>query len=101
MLQEIQERDFVALQEKYLAYCLANPDLSNTDKMIALNRLYEKAHFGVTSRDLARGYEIEYFERNDGTTIKLRNDVRGRFIVGGDGNRSVADDPVCQYVHTG
>ncbi len=101
MLQEIQERDFVAMQERYLAYCRAHSDISTTEQFVALNRLYEKAHFGVTSRDLERGYEIEYFTRSDGTTIKLRNDVRGRFIVGGDGNRGVGADPVCQYVHTG
>jgi hypothetical protein len=101
LLTEIQESDFVALQERYFEWCQVHPEASNTEKLIALNRLYEKAHFGVTSRDLARGYEIEYFERNDGTTVRLRNDVRGRFIVGGDGNRGIGADPVCQYAWTG
>lgn len=100
MKQEFNEQEYRAIQEKYFRYCEDHPDLTTTEKFIALNRLYEKAHFGVTSRDLARGYEIEYDKQPNGKTVKLKNSVHGRFIVGGDGNRGVGADPVAQYTRT-
>jgi len=97
---EFTNEEYVALQNKYYSYCRAHPKLTTTEKMIALNRLYEKAHYGVTSKSLERGYEIDYVPTNDGKFLKVQNHVRGRFVVGGDGNRGIGADPVAQYVRT-
>ncbi|MHA2069257.1 MAG: hypothetical protein ACXABY_33270, partial [Candidatus Thorarchaeota archaeon] len=100
MLTEIQEKDFVAMQAKYQAWLYAYPKASNTEKIVTLQRLYEKAHFGVTSRDLARGFEQDYVELDDGRTVRVKNAVHGNFIVGGDGNRGGGADPVANYART-
>lgn len=96
---EIPEPEYVAMQKRYMDWIENHPESSNTERFIALNRLYEKAHYGVTSRDLHRGYEIDYIEQ-DGRYYRVKNAVRGAFVVGGDGNRSVGDDPTTRYLRT-
>jgi hypothetical protein len=87
------------IQLKYVSYLNAHPDMTPTERFIVLNRLMEKAHFGVTSRDLSRGFEVEYVQDED-AILKLTNRVQGHFHVGGPGNDSVDADPKVIYQRT-
>ena len=63
--QQLDKAVWMDLQRKYVDYLQLHQDLSPTEKFILLNRTMEKAHQGVTMRDLARGYEIDYVQDED------------------------------------
>lgn len=97
--KEMAREEHEGLSRNYAAYIDAHPQSSPTERMILLNRLYEKYHYSVTSRDLARGYEIDYVKQ-DGKVLKLTNQVDGGFAVGGAGSRGVAALPIALYRRT-
>ena len=82
-------------------YLQLHQDLSPTEKFILLNRTMEKAHQGVTMRDLARGYEIDYVQDEDsGKFYEVESAVRGVVKVGGAGNDTPNSDPVVSFHRT-
>jgi hypothetical protein len=97
--KRMTDQEYVQLQKKYIAYAESHPDATSSELFIALNRLMEKHHYGVTSRDLARGYEIQYVKQGK-KVIKLRNEVKGAFAVGGPDNRGLSDEPIALYRRT-
>lgn len=97
--KELTDEQYIALQEKLLAYTDAHEHVSPTERMIAMCRLLEKARYGVTSRDLARGYEIDYAEE-DGRIFELRSSLRGHFGVGRGVDNIGTDEPIALYQRT-
>jgi len=90
---------FKALGMNLKLYIDSHPNTTMSLRRLQSNRLLEKYHYGVTSRDLDRGYEVAYVEQ-DGKYFRIQNQLQGAFVVGGEGNNST-DAPVqAKYART-
>jgi hypothetical protein len=97
--QKLDEAVWKKLQNDYVGYLQLHPKMTPTEKFILLNRTMEKAHYGITMRDLARGYEIDYVE-NDGRFLEVQSQVRGVVKIGGPGNNSPGVEPSVAFHRT-
>lgn len=78
-----------------------DPNMSPTQKLITMHRMYEKYHYGVTTRDLARGYEERtVWDDHSKKWVTLHSRVRGAFQIGGPGNNHPSRDPVLAFERT-
>ena len=94
--KELTFEQFERVQKKIMLYRTMHPTASPTDLMRIQLRALEKERYGVSSHDLARGYEIDFVKRNDGQIVKLVSSVKGAFAVGGPGN-GPGDEPVALF----
>jgi hypothetical protein len=89
------------LQKRYVEYMQLHPNMTQTERLILLNRTLEKAHYGVTMRDLARGYEIDYVQdSNSKKWMEVTSAVDGVIKVGGTGNDTPNSDPTVAFHRT-
>jgi len=95
--QEIPKAEFTTvIQQNWLRFQQMNPNASPTQKLIYLNRLYEKLYYGVTSEELSKGIATDYIEK-DGKIYEVKSRVKGHFSVSGEGRLSSSETPIACY----
>lgn len=92
------DQEFKNVQMALQEYRDTHEKMSPSEYFVALSRLMERHHYGVTSRDLARGYEIVYEQDpSDGLIYEVRQPLLGGFAMAGN----ITDRPVALFRRIG
>lgn len=82
MYPTISDDAYKRIQVQFVSYKYQHPQASATEMLIGLHRLYEREMYGVSARDLVRGYQVRYQRDPDdpNKVYKLKSKVRGLFL---------------------
>lgn len=100
--KDMSKQQYEAFTKRYMLLAGANPNMSPTQKLITLSRMYEEYHYGITTKDLARGYsERTVWDESSKKWITLHSRCRGSFVFGGHKNNAPNNDPVLIFERAG
>lgn len=99
MFTKISDEGYRRVQTQFLAYKYQHPEASATEMLIGLHRLYETEMYGVSARDLVRGYQVRYQQDPDdpNKVYKLKSRVRGLFLSSANGVADPNSFPSCEF----
>lgn len=99
MYPQISDAGYKRIQKQFLAYRCQHTKASPTELLIGMHRLYETEMFGVSARDMVRGYQVKYeTDPSDPTKVyKLKSKVRGLFLSSANGVPDPTSFPTAVY----